>query len=123
VVFGTDASYGFCLLGRPVDEFVAMQKAGMPALDCLKSATSTAAEMLSLEGRGVLREGSRADMIVVDAGVVEDISRIEDVKAVVRGGEILEDSPGVSARRACGTALAISRGMGRTLVQAVTNRP
>jgi imidazolonepropionase-like amidohydrolase len=123
VVFGTDASYGFCLLGRPVDEFVAMQKAGMPAMDCLKSATSTAAEMLSLQGRGVLREGARADMIVVDAGVVEDISRIEDVEAVVRGGKVLEDSPGVSARRACGTALAISRGMGRTLVQAVTNRP
>ena len=123
VVFGTDASYGFCLLGRPVDEFVAMQSAGMPAVDCLKSATSTAAEMLSLQGRGVLCEGARADMVVFDAGAVEDISRIEDVKAVVRAGRVLEDSPGVTAVRACRTAFAVSRGMGRTLVQAVTNRP
>jgi len=123
VVFGTDASYGFCLLGRPVDEFVAMQAAGMPAVDCLKSATSTAAEMLSLEGRGVLREGARADMVVFDAGTVEDISGVEDTKAVVRAGRVMEDSPGVAAVRACRTALAVSRGMGRTVVHAVTNRP
>ena len=122
VVFGTDASYGFCLLGRPVDEFAAMQRAGMSPAECLKSATSTPAEMFSLEGRGVLRERAVADLVAVDAGAVYDMERMEDVAAVVRGGELMEDSPVVSLGRAGRTALSASGGMARTLAQAARFR-
>jgi imidazolonepropionase-like amidohydrolase len=34
VVFGTDASYGFCLLGRPADELAAMQRGHKPRGAC-----------------------------------------------------------------------------------------
>lgn len=122
VVFGTDASYGFCLLGRPVDEFTAMQRAGMPPLECLRSATSTAAEMLGLTGRGVIRPGARADLVLVDRGTLEDLALIEKVHVVVRAGRVLGDSPAGSALLAALTGFSVIGGVARTLVQAVKHR-
>jgi len=122
VVFGTDASYGFCLLGRPVDELAAMQSAGMSPVGCLRSATSTAAEMLGFEGRGVIRPGARADLVFLDPAALEDVARAEDVRAVVRAGHLLEDSPLLSTWRAGRTAVAVGAGVARTLAGAVSRR-
>ncbi|MFH1149423.1 MAG: amidohydrolase family protein [Actinomycetota bacterium] len=122
VVFGTDASYGFGLLGRPADELASMQRAGMSAVECLKSATSTAAEMLGLPG-GVLREGAPADLVAFDPAALDDVSRVDDVRAVVRAGRFLDDSPFRSALRAARTAVSVAGGMARTLAWAVTKRP
>lgn len=120
VVYGTDASYGFCLLGRPSDELAAMQRAGMASAECLKSATSTAAEMLGFAGSGVISPGARADLVFVNKEALDDINLIDDVRAVVRAGKLLDDSPMTSARRAASTSVSVVGGMARTLAWAVT---
>ena len=122
VVYGTDASYGFCLLGRPSDELAAMQRAGMASAECLKSATSTAAEMLGFAGSGVISPGARADLVFVNKEALDDINLIDDVRAVVRAGKLLDDSPMTSARRAASTSVSVVGGMARTLAWAVTRR-
>ncbi|HVY48119.1 MAG TPA: amidohydrolase family protein, partial [Minicystis sp.] len=67
IVFGNDASYGFSLVARPVDELGAMQRAGMPPEACLRAATSAAAALLRCDDRGTLAVGKRADVVVADA--------------------------------------------------------
>jgi len=119
VVYGTDASYGFCLLGRPVDEFAAMQRAGFSPVDCLRSATSNAADMLGLEDRGVIEVGARADMVILDAAVAEDVEKIDTVYGVIRAGKLMSDTPAGSAARAARTAAAITRGIARTAAAAL----
>jgi imidazolonepropionase-like amidohydrolase len=116
IAFGNDASYGFSLVARPVDELAAMQRAGLDALSCLRAATSGAAALLGCADRGVVAAGKRADLLVVDAGVRRDISAIERVHEVIVGGRRAADGSGVLA--AAGTALAFAGGLVRTLAGA-----
>ncbi len=122
VVFGTDASYGFCLLGRPVDEFVAMQDAGMSPVDCLQSATLAAAEMFGMQGKGRIKKGASADVIVVDKRTLEDVAAIGDVRAVVRAGKVLDDSPVQSAGHAARTMCSMGSGIARTIWWALSKK-
>jgi imidazolonepropionase-like amidohydrolase len=58
-----------------------------PAVDVLMSATSVSAEVLGLDDRGVLAEGKRADVLVVEGDPLEDLNALQDVRHVFRGGE------------------------------------
>jgi hypothetical protein len=115
MAFGTDASYGFSLLGRPVDELAAMQRAGMPPAECLQAATANAAGLLSLRDRGVLVPGRRADLVVVRGDLEHDVRALENVRAVVAAGRIPEDSPARQAGRSLLTASAVLRGLARAV--------
>ncbi|MDT7646333.1 MAG: hypothetical protein QOC75_3333 [Pseudonocardiales bacterium] len=72
IVYGTD------LLGdmhyRQLTEF-ALRAQVQPAADILRSATTTAAELLGLPGRiGTLAPGASADLLVLDGNPLEDIA-------------------------------------------------
>lgn len=87
IAFGTDAAYGYCAHGRPADEIGAMHRAGMDQLACLRAATSDAADLLGLADRGRVREGLRADLVVVDGDPLRDIGALGCVRDVIAGGQ------------------------------------
>ena len=62
---------------------------GLPPVEVLKLATSTSAVHLGLPDRGVIAEGTRADLLIVDGDPTEDIRALQRVRAVVRAGEVV----------------------------------
>jgi imidazolonepropionase-like amidohydrolase len=124
IVFGTDSNYGFCLTGLPGDELAAMNRCGLDIRECLRAATSNAARLLGLGDRGVLAEGKRADLIVVDAAVERDVRAIESVAAVIAGGSRVDiDRPSAGFAAGLGVATAMLRGVAAALADAAGFAP
>jgi imidazolonepropionase-like amidohydrolase len=117
--FGVDCNYGFSVLGRPVDELSAMQRAGMSPLECLRAATSTAAELLGCQDRGRLEPGMRADIIVVDRDTERDVGAIEIVRDVVAGGRPIQGDTLERLGTDAGMGSAVLRGIALTARQAL----
>jgi imidazolonepropionase-like amidohydrolase len=62
----------------------------LPAVDVLHGATGLAAEALGMADRiGTLEPGKLADLLLVDGDPVADISALQRVRTVVKGGEVL----------------------------------
>ena len=78
---GTDSMHG--LFGFELEWMVAH---GWTPLEALKAATSGGAGVLGLDDIGVLREGARADFVVLGADPLEDIKAVYDVRAVFKDG-------------------------------------
>jgi imidazolonepropionase-like amidohydrolase len=70
-------------------EMEAMQRAGMPAADVLIAATSGNARIFHLADRGEVRPGLLADLVVVDGDPTRDVSAVEHVRLVMKGGQIV----------------------------------
>jgi imidazolonepropionase-like amidohydrolase len=62
----------------------------VPAADVLRGATGLAAEAVGLDDRiGSLQPGKLADLIVVDGDPLTDITSMQRIHTVVKGGELL----------------------------------
>ena len=62
---------------------------GMPAIDALKAATSVDAKILHMDDRiGRVKEGLLADLIAVEGDPAKDVSRLLNVKFVMKNGAI-----------------------------------
>ncbi|XKK37674.1 amidohydrolase family protein [Nocardiopsis sp. ARC36] len=90
LVFGSDLLGG--MQDRQSREF-AIRGRVQPAADVLRSATVNAARLLGLEGVvGTLRDGARADLLVVDGDPLADIGVLADpernVRTVLRDGRV-----------------------------------
>jgi imidazolonepropionase-like amidohydrolase len=68
---------------------VLSEYATMPPVETLKLATSRAAELLDLPDRGVIAEGKRADLLVVEGDPLSDLLALQRVRLVVKAGEIV----------------------------------
>lgn len=93
LVFGTDLLGGMQV--HQSDEFRIRAQVQSP-LDVLRSATTTAARLLGLEGRaGVIAPGAWADLVVVDGDPLADVGLLADpertVRLVVQRGEVVVD--------------------------------
>ena len=78
IAFGTDC--GVSPHGANAMEFVYMVESGMPAIDAIRSATLTAAELLEIEDElGSIAPGKLADIVAVEGDPVEDISELTRV--------------------------------------------
>ena len=88
MTFGTDAAvYPYGLGGR---QFAYMVRYGMSPIQAIQSATTEAAKALRKEGElGTLRPGGWGDLIAVRADPLADISVLERVDAVIKGGELV----------------------------------
>ena len=73
--------------GENGKEIELMVDYGMPRIDALKSATSTAGKVLHME-IGEVKQGMLADLIALDGDPSSDISAVRRVKFVMKGGTI-----------------------------------
>ena len=70
-------------------EMEAMQHAGMTPAQVLISATSRNARILRLTDRGQVKPGLLADLVAVDGDPTRDISAVEHVRLVIKGGMLV----------------------------------
>ena len=74
-------------------EVAALIKAGLPPMAAIKSATSTGADLLNMTHQvGRLTEGSFADVIAIPGNPLVDISVLEQVAFVMKGGDIIKQA-------------------------------
>jgi imidazolonepropionase-like amidohydrolase len=90
VALGTDAAvYPHGLNGR---EFAVMVKLGLTPLQSIQAGTVNAADLLGWSGRvGTLEPGAWADIVAVDGDPLKDITTLERVKFVMKGGEVVKN--------------------------------
>lgn len=79
IAMGTDAGTPFNFFGANTQELANMVELGLSPLQALKSATSNAADLLDLRDVGVIRDGYRADLLLVEGNPAHDISAVADV--------------------------------------------
>jgi imidazolonepropionase-like amidohydrolase len=88
IAFGTDAG-GFDWKVNPAKEFSSMVKFGMTPGQALKSATMTAAELLGMSDKvGTIEAGKMADIVAVPGDPLADVSVMEKVDFVMKGGTV-----------------------------------
>jgi imidazolonepropionase-like amidohydrolase len=86
IALGTDAGGGAARHGRIAREAELMVECGMETHDALKAATSNAASLIGEAERGTIERGKIADMVLLDADPLENISGLRLVAAVFQGG-------------------------------------
>jgi imidazolonepropionase-like amidohydrolase len=93
VAFGTDAAvYPHGLNAR---EFAVMVKLGLTPLQAIQAATVNAADLLGWPGKvGSLEPGAWADIVAVDGDPLKDVTTLEHVKFVMKGGEVVRNEYG-----------------------------
>jgi imidazolonepropionase-like amidohydrolase len=93
VAFGTDAAvYPH---GWNAREFAVMVKLGLTPLQAIQASTINAADLLGWSGKvGTLEPGAWGDVIAVDGDPLEDITTLERVKFVMKGGEVVRNQYG-----------------------------
>ena len=90
IAFGTDC--GVSPHGSNALEFLYMVEAGMPELAAIRSATMTSAELLGMqEELGSISTGKLADIIAVNGNPLEDISLLQQVSFVMKGGNVVRN--------------------------------
>jgi imidazolonepropionase-like amidohydrolase len=89
VAFGTDAAvYPHGLNAR---EFAVMVKLGMTPLGAIQAATINAADLLGWSDRvGSIEPGHFADLVAVEGDPLQDVTVLERVKVVMKGGEVVK---------------------------------
>jgi imidazolonepropionase-like amidohydrolase len=88
IAFGTDVG-GFAWTENEAKEFDYMVRYGMSPMAAIKSATSVAAELLGEEqNQGAIAPGMVADIIATGGNPLADITALEHVSFVMKGGVI-----------------------------------
>jgi imidazolonepropionase-like amidohydrolase len=90
VGFGTDAAvYPH---GMNAHEFAVMVKLGLTPLQAIQSATINDADLLGWSDKvGTIEPGKWADIIAVDGDPLADVTTLERVKFVMKGGEVVKN--------------------------------
>jgi imidazolonepropionase-like amidohydrolase len=88
IAYGTDA--GVYPHGNNARQFGYMVRHGMTPLNAIRSATTVAAEVLGWEDRvGSITEGRMADVIGVEGDPLEDVTILEGISFVMKGGVVV----------------------------------
>ena len=89
---GFDASSAG-LQGKNAEELLGLVKRGVDPADAIRCATMNAAELLGWEDRvGVIEAGKYADVIGVEGDPLTDISALQHVQFVMKGGKVKKDA-------------------------------
>jgi imidazolonepropionase-like amidohydrolase len=88
IVLGTDGNTPWA----PHQEMEAMAMAGMTAMQVIVAATGRAAEFLRFTDTGTLQAGKNADLIVLDANPLDNITNTRRINAVYYRGQMVNRS-------------------------------
>ena len=87
VAFGSDTIFPH---GEAVREFAELVRLGLPPAEAVRAATINAAQVLGVADQlGTLERGKFADIVAVSANPLEDIRTLEQVRFVMKGGQIV----------------------------------
>jgi imidazolonepropionase-like amidohydrolase len=79
--------------GQNAHEIIAMTNLGLSPLEAIRSATTSAADLLGWQGRiGAIDAGYYADIIAVSGDPLADIGELEHVKFVMKDGVIIKNN-------------------------------
>jgi imidazolonepropionase-like amidohydrolase len=79
--------------GKNSEELVALTRRGMSPLEALRAATSNAAELMGWQDKvGAIEPGHYADLIAVEGDPLGDITVLQRVKFVMKGGTVVKDA-------------------------------
>ncbi len=88
IAFGTDVG-GFDWALNPAREFPYMVKYGMTPIQAVRSATTTAAELLDMQNDvGSIAPEKYADIVAVKGDPLADINLLQQIDFVMKGGEV-----------------------------------
>ena len=72
-----------------------MVKLGLTPLQSIQAATINAADLLGWSDKiGTVESGKWADIIAVDGDPLQDVTTLERVKFVMKGGEVVKNDYG-----------------------------
>jgi imidazolonepropionase-like amidohydrolase len=90
MIFGTDA--GVYPHGDNGKQFAKMVQWGMTPLQAIQAATLSASEALGRSEVGVLEPGRYGDIVAVRGDPMRDVTVLEHVDAVIKGGKLVKGS-------------------------------
>ena len=91
IAYGTDAG-GYAWTENQAKELAYMVRYGMTPMQAIQSTTFVSAELLgSLNDFGVIERGRFADIIAVRENPLDDITRLEHVGFVMKGGKVIKN--------------------------------
>jgi imidazolonepropionase-like amidohydrolase len=90
MVYGTDA--GIFPHGENGKQFAVMVRYGMTPAEAIQAATINAATAMKREDVGALETGRFADLIAVPGDPTQDVTLLERVPFVMKGGDVVKDA-------------------------------
>ena len=113
IVFGTDVG-GFDWKVNEAVEFPYMVKYGMTPLQAIRSATTTAAELLGMSNDlGDIAAEKYADLVAVKGDPLNDITLLQHLDFVMKGGEVVKN-PAIASARLSADHTSGDRATGKT---------
>ncbi|MBV9957746.1 MAG: amidohydrolase family protein, partial [Acidobacteria bacterium] len=94
IVYGTDAG-GYAWTENQAKEFAYMVRYGMTTMQAIQSATVVAADLLEKPNdMGAIEAGKYADIVATSGDPLKDITELERVRFVMKGGEVFRNEIG-----------------------------
>ncbi|MGI9262304.1 MAG: amidohydrolase family protein, partial [Woeseiaceae bacterium] len=91
ILYGTDA--GVSPHGYNGRQFEVMVRRGMTPMDAIKSATSVAARYMDMAADvGTVQAGRYGDLVAVHGDPLSDVSLLQDIDVVIKGGAIVKSA-------------------------------
>jgi imidazolonepropionase-like amidohydrolase len=92
LLVGSDSLDPFVFPGESLHlELAELVRAGFAPIDAMQAATRGAAQFLGCEGEfGVIEAGKTADLVLLDANPLENITNTRKISAVIRGGKYFD---------------------------------
>jgi imidazolonepropionase-like amidohydrolase len=91
IAYGTDA--GVYPQGQNGKQFIYMVRGGLTPMQALQTATANAADLMGWSDRvGKIVPGLYADLVAVAGNPLQDITELERVRFVMKGGIVFKDN-------------------------------